>query len=200
MTATRRHRRIFTGSRSLQLTILAFCAALLALMWVGLAYQISYERDRTIEQRETENDNLARLFEEHVRRTLAAASVTLKQLETEYRQHGERLDLAQYLRDRRDELTAYSVLSVVEEDGNLILASIPFVRPQNFRNVENFQFHMRDASPDVFIAKQRQGTITGRPTIYLTRRMNKADGTFGGYTLVGMATHYFPSFYNETDL
>ena len=169
-------------------------------MWIAIAYQLSFERNYALELREAENDNLARLFEEHVQRTLAAPSVTLKQLEAEYRQHGKRLDLAQYWRDRLDELTSYSILSVVEEDGNLILASIPFVKPQNFRNVENFQFHMRDASPNVFIAKPRLGTVTGRPTIYLTRRMNKADGTFGGYTLVGIDPQYFSSFYDQIDL
>jgi len=169
-------------------------------MWIGIAYQLSFERDYALERREAENDNLARLFEEHVQRTLAAPGVTLKQLEAEYRQHGERLDLEQYWRDRRDELTSYSVLSVVREDGDLILASIPFVKPQNFRNAENFQFHMREASQDIFIAKPRQGTVTGRTTIYLTRRMNKADGTFGGYTLVGMDPQYFSSFYDQIDL
>jgi len=189
-----------TTPSGLRLIVLAFCAGLLALMWVGLVYQVSFERNDAVERRESENDNLARLFEEHVQRTLAAPGVTLKQLEAEYRQHGERLDLLRYWRDRRDELTSYSVLSVVDEDGNLVLASIPFVKPQNFRNVENFQFHMRDASPDIFIAKPRPGTVTGRPTIYITRRMNKADGTFGGYTLVGMDPQYFSSFYDEIDL
>ena len=184
----------------LRLIVLAFCAGLVASMWVWTAYLVSFERDYAVERRESENDNLARLFEEHVQRALAAPGIALKQLEAEYRQHGERLDLVRYMRDRRDELTSYSVLSVVDQDGNLVLASIPFVKPQNFRNVENFQFHMRDASPDVFIAKPRSGTITGRPTIYLTRRMNKADGTFGGYTLVGMDPKYFSSFYDEIDL
>lgn len=200
MTATRRQGRIFTGSRGLQLTVIAFCAGVLALMWSGLAYQLSFERDYALERQEAENDNLARLFEEHVRRTLAAPGVTLKQLETEYRQHGGRLNLARYFDDRRDELEPYSILSVIGEHGDLMLFSFPFVKPQNFRNVENFQIHSRDASQDVFIAKPRLGVVTGRPTIYLSRRMNKADGTFGGYTLVGMDPQYFSSFYDEIDL
>ena len=76
--------RSFAPRNDLQLSILAFCAGLLALRWIGLAFQLSFERNSAIERRESENHNLARLFEEHVRRTLAAASVTLKQLETGY--------------------------------------------------------------------------------------------------------------------
>ena len=200
MTTTRRHERIFAGSSGLRLTVLAFCAGLLALMWIGLAHQLSFERNYAVERRESESDNLARLFEEHVRRTLAAAGVTLKQLETEYRRHGERLDLVQYFHDRQEELAPYSVLSVVDEHGNLMLSNVPFTKPQNYRNFENIQFHMRNASQDVFIAKPRPGTVTGRLTIYLTRRMNKADGSFGGHTGVGMDPQYFSRFYDQIDL
>jgi signal transduction histidine kinase len=200
MTATRRHGRIFASGGGLRLTVLAFCAGLLALMWIGLAYQLSFERDYAIERRESENDNLARLFEEHVRRTLAAASVTLKQLETEYRQHGGRLNLARYFDDRRAELEPYSILSVIDEHGDLMLSTLPFARPQNLRNVENFQIHSRETSQDVFISKPRLGVVTGSPTIYLSRRMNKADGSFGGYTVVGMDAQYFSRFYDQIDL
>ena len=131
--------------------------------------------------------NIARLFEEHVLRTLAAASVTLKQIETEYKRQGESLDLAQYLRDRQPELEPYTILSVVDEEGKLLLNNVPFSKPQNVRHLENTQFHMRNATQDVFISKPRLGVVTGKQTMYLTRRMNKADGSFGGNTGVGMS-------------
>jgi PAS domain S-box-containing protein len=191
---------LFGSGGSFRTLIVVFCTGLAALMWVGLAYQVSYERDRAVERREAENDNLARLFEEHVLRTLAAASVTLKQLATEYRLHGERLDLAQYLRDRQPELEPYTVLSVVDAEGNLVLATMPFTKPQNFRLLENAQFHMRNASEHLFIAKPRSGTVSGRLTIYLTRRMNKPDGSFGGNTGVGMDPQYLSRFYEQIDL
>jgi len=144
--------------------------------------------------------NIARLFEEHVLRTLAAASVTLKQIETEYKRQGESLDLAQYLRDRQPELEPYTILSVVDEEGELLLNNVPFSKPQNVRHLENTQFHMRNATQDVFISKPRLGVVTGKQTMYLTRRMNKADGSFGGNTGVGMSPQYFSRFYNQIDL
>ena len=199
MTAAPRSEPRFTLSGGLRPTVIAFCTLLLALMWTGLAYQLAYERNYAFERREAENDNLARLFEEHVRRTLAAASVTLKALETEYRRHGERLDIAEYFHNRREELAPYSVLSVVDENGILILSSVPFTKPQNYRNFENTQFHLRNASQEVFIAKPRPGAVTGRPTIYLTRRMNKPDGSFGGNTGVGMDPQYFSRFYEQIE-
>jgi PAS domain S-box-containing protein len=89
---------------------------------------------------------------------------------------------------------------VVDEEGELLLNNVPFSKPQNVRHRENTQFHMRNATQDVFISKPRLGVVTGKQTMYLTRRMNKADGSFGGNTGVGMSPQYFSRFYNQIDL
>lgn len=104
------------------LLVLAFCVGLVALMWAGLAYQTAHERDAQIEHREEEHDNLARLFEEHVLGVLASASVTLRDVELEYRRQGARLDLAKYLHDR-PELRPYHNISVIDGDGDMVLNS-----------------------------------------------------------------------------
>jgi len=169
-------------------------------MWIGFAYQLSFERDYALKRQEAENDNLARLFEEHVRRTLASASIALKYLDDETRRHGKRLDLVQYLRDRRDELAPYSSLSVIDENGDVLLSTFPIASTVNLRNVDNFQTHARDASPDIFASKPRIGTVSGSQTVYLSRRINKADGSFGGYTVAGMDARYFSRFYDQIDL
>lgn len=161
---------------------------------------MSNERQRVIEAAQQQTGNIARLFEEHVLRTLAAAYVTLKQLESDYKRQGKSLDLARYLRDRQPELEPYTILSVVDEEGNVLLTNVPSSKPQNVRHLENTQFHMRNATQDVFISKPRLGVMTGRQTIYLTRRMNKADGSFGGNTGVGMNPQYFSRFYDQIDL
>ena len=184
----------------MQISIAALCVFFIATLWLSLWFQISNERQRMVAVAQQQTGNIARLFEEHVLRTLAAASVTLKQIETEYKRQGKSLDLARYLRDRQPELEPYTILSVVDEGGNLLLTNVPFSKPQNLRHLENTQFHMRNSTQDVFISKPRLGVVTGRQTIFLTRRMNKADGSFGGNTGVGMNPQYFSRFYNQIDL
>jgi PAS domain S-box-containing protein len=184
----------------MQISIALLCVFFIATLWLSLWFRISNERQRMVAVAQQQTGNIARLFEEHVLRTLAAASVTLKQIETEYKRQGESLDLAQYLRDRQPELEPYTILSVVDEEGELLLNNVPFSKPQNVRHLENTQFHMRNATQDVFISKPRLGVVTGKQTMYLTRRMNKADGSFGGSTGVGMSPQYFSRFYNQIDL
>ena len=192
--------RLLLRQHRMQISVAALCALFIATLWPSLSFRINNERQRVIDAAQQQAGNIARLFEEHVLRTLAAASVTLKELETEYKRHGKWLDLAEYLRDRQPELEPYTILSVVDEEGNLILNNVPSSKPKNVRHLDNTQFHMRNATQDVFISKPRLGVVTGRQTIYLTRRMNKADGSFGGNTGVGMNPQYFSRFYNQIDL
>lgn len=90
---------------------------------------------------------------------------------------------------------------MVDAEGNLILNSVPSFRdPQNVRDRENTQFHLKNANHEIFIAKPRVGTINRETTIFLSRRMNQADGSFGGYTVVGMNPQYFSRLYDQIDL
>ena len=193
--------RLLLRQHRMQISVAALCALFIATLWLSLSFRVKNERQRVIEAAQQQTGNIAWLFEEHVRRTLAAASVTLKQLETEYKRQGAQLDLAQYLRDREPELEPYGALSVVDSEGNLILNSVPSFRdPQNVRDRENTQFHLKNANHEIFIAKPRVGTINRETTIFLSLRMNQADGSFGGYTVVGMNPQYFSRFYDQIDL
>lgn len=191
---------MLAGARGMRLTVFAFCTALLALIWIAIYHQVAFERDHALATRESENDDLAQLFEENVLRTLAAASVALKQIESEYHQHGTKLDLANYLRERRAELEPYSVLSVIDENGDLRLSSLPIPTPQNYRDSESFLAHARDASPAVYVAQPRLGTVSGRVTVYVTTRISKPDGSFGGLAVVGMDPTYFSRLYAKVRL
>src|SRR3972149_6290397 len=192
--------RLLLRQHRMQISIAVLCALFIATLWPSLWFRLSNERQRVIEAAQQQTGNIARLFEEHVLRTLAAAYVTLKQLESDYKRQGKSLDLARYLRDRQPELEPYTILSVVDEEGNLLLTNVPFSKPQNVRHLENTQFHMRNATQEVFISKPRLGVLTGGQTIFLTRRMNKADGPFGGNPGVGMNPQYFSRFYTQVDL
>jgi PAS domain S-box-containing protein len=192
--------RLLLRQHRMQISVVALCALFIAALWLSLWFRMSNERQRIVAAAQQQTSNIARLFEEHVLRTLAAASVTLKQIETEYKRQGKSLDLAQYLHDRQTELEPYTILSVVDEEGKLLLSNALFNKPHNVRHLENTQFHMRNATQDVFVSKPRLGVVTGRQTIYLTRRMNKADGSFGGNTGVGMNPQYFSRFYEQIDL
>lgn len=193
-------RPLLSGVNRTQLIVCGFCLIVLALLWAGVVFEIRSEREYVLERQQVANENLAKAFERHVVRTLAVASLTLKDVERLYRDEGERLDLVAYHRDRQPELEPYHLLSIVDENGEVLTRNIPLDRPFSIAHAENFRFHRGNPSSDVFVSKPRVGIETGKLTIYITRRMNKADGSYGGQVAIGMHPEYLSRFYEQIDL
>lgn len=181
-------------------SILAFCACLLAIMWGSIIHQLEFDRSLALRNRDAENSNLARAIEEHVRRTLAAAGMALREFEAEYRNRGPSPEMSRYLSDRRDELEPYTFISVIDPSGNIAMTSMPLATQRNFSDKENSLFHAQNPTTDMFISRPRIGIVSGRLTIYLSRRINNADGSYGGYAVLGLDPGYIARLYDQIDL
>ncbi|TSA41492.1 MAG: PAS domain S-box protein, partial [Betaproteobacteria bacterium] len=192
--------RTFFARNGLRVSVVVICLVFSAILWTGLLVQLNIERERIIESKRHENDNLARVFEEHVARTIRAAEVTLREIASEYRRYGRKFDLVHYAKDRNIYLDPYNVLSVIDANGNLALSTSPPHTPTNYRKYDNFQYHTQHETSNIYISRPRLGDTTGKWTVYLSRRMNKADGSFGGNVTVGMDPTYFSRIYAELDL
>src|SRR5512145_1476104 len=64
--------------------VAAFGIFVLALLWLGLAWDLGRERDRVLAQAEADNANLARAFQEHIQRTIAGLDQALLYMERAY--------------------------------------------------------------------------------------------------------------------
>jgi signal transduction histidine kinase len=173
-----------------------------AMLWAGLFAHLNIERERIIESKRQENDNLARVFEEHVARTVRAAEITLREITSEYRRHGRKFDLIRFAKDHRLEVDPYNFLSFIDKDGNLISASYLLPEPMNYRQYDSFQYQSR-ARPDTpqpYLSAPRIGTYSRKLTMFLSIPLNNADESFDGLALVGMDPAYFSKIYAELDL
>ena len=105
--------REFFVRYGLHASVVLVCLASSVMLWTTLLVHLNTERVRIIESQRQENDNLAKVFEEHVARTIRAAEVMLREIASEYRRHGKAFDLARYAEDRRVYLDPYAALSIV---------------------------------------------------------------------------------------
>ncbi len=182
-------------------SVVALCLALCAIVWALLPIQLSLERERIIDGKRQENGKLTRLFEEHVARTLRAAEVTLMEIVTEYRRTGAGFDLAAYAQNRGTELDPYNALSIVDEKGRRVLGNIPPLTERvDLSGTPDYEHHARHDTPRVFISTPRRGFLTGKWTLFVSQRVNRPDGSFGGYANVGIDPAYFSRIYDEIDL
>ncbi|MFY9315757.1 MAG: response regulator [Burkholderiales bacterium] len=182
-------------------SVILLCVILCTAMWGGLFVLAGHDRDRIIESKRQENDDLARVFAEHVARTVRAAEGVLREITSEYRRSGMKFDLVGYARERRTALDPYNVLSVADKKGDLILADPPPpAKTVNLSRNPNHQHHLRNDSPAVFVSEPRLGLTSGRWTTYLSTRIDEADGSFAGQAVVGMDPFYFAKLYSDLQL
>jgi len=119
---------------------------------------------------------------------------------SDYKRLGTKFDIVAFAQAYKVENRPYANLSVVDERGDVILRSTPLTEPENFRNAESFKFHAAQQSKSLYVSKPMNGATAGKWIFDLSRRIDKADGSFGGMVSIGMDPEYFAAFYKQLDL
>jgi PAS domain S-box-containing protein len=180
--------------------VIGLCAFCLVSLWLGLWLQMRSERDILVRAKMAENRNLVTVFEEHVVRTLSAASMTLTQIVSDYQRLGVKFDIATYAESHRVENRPYANLSVVNQKGEMILQSLRSSAPANLSDDDAFKYHAARPGRELFIGKPRKAWGADRWTFSLSRRVDNFDGSFGGLVSIDIDTEYFAAFYKRLDL
>ena len=180
--------------------VMGICFAFVGLLWFSVFMVLRVDRAVVIEGRQRENDNLASVFAENVTRTLRAAEITLGQMVSEYHHNDKAFDLPGYARMRGIDLDPATLLSLIDENGDLVLASEPSPEVKNYSSNSSYQYHREHDTPGILISKPGIGTTSKRWAIFLSSRINKADGSFGGAAIYGLDPVYLARIYKEIDL
>ena len=177
--------------------------ALLVFMLITLWSVVIYQRQRDVAQVEaqakTELSNMARAFAEHTTKMVQGADQAIRFVRRELRSRGAQLKLSEYI-DNGDVIgDDYRQLAVIGADGFLIDSSLPFKRI-DLSDREHFRVHQQGAADRLFISKPVLGRVSQRWSLQLTRRINQADGRFGGVVVVSLAPEQLTRFYDDVDL
>jgi len=169
-------------------------------LWVFVEYQIKYDYDRTIQENSQETINIAKTFEEHVRRIVADADKDLLNLNQSYEREGiSRSVFTSYVENSVKD-PSRTLVAIYNEQGTVVKSSNPQHLMVNHSDREYYRVHEPADSHELYIGLPLVGRINGQTTIPLTRRINKPDGTFGGIVYIGLSTDYFLSYYQKINL
>src|ERR1700730_1336714 len=102
-------------------------AAMVAAIWLSFTYHLAVEHDRSLNAAVQNTGNLARVFEEHIVRTLMEADRAIVLLRSSYPVNGN-FDLASSFAKRTQERDLIAESRVIGPDG-LVIASA--IRPIN---------------------------------------------------------------------
>jgi PAS domain S-box-containing protein len=183
-----------------RVTVLLLCASLMTLLWAGIFTQFAIDRAQSIAASTAENDNLVRLLADDVLHTIRAADLSLGEIAAAYRREGTAFDLAGYATDRKLYLDPNTILTIIDENGDQVASSSTDPTPGNFSLRDNFQYHAANPTDELFISAPRTGRRTNVWTFYLSHRVNKEDGTFGGFAVYGIDAGFLSKLYDRMDL
>ncbi|HLH88303.1 MAG TPA: EAL domain-containing protein [Xanthobacteraceae bacterium] len=169
---------------------------MIGLIWMSLAFHVSIERDNA-EQAAIENSkNLARAFDAHLSQSLADISRTLGVMRAYYLRDPDHFDLRLWNDGGRFGREMIQI-SIVGADGHVRGSSAAQWEPVYVGDREHFRALAATRDDILYISKPVIGRISHRPTIQLSRRIERADGSFGGIITASLDPSYFARLYDS---
>ena len=175
---------------------------------IGLSgYDIYRNYQATITDTGRELDTQARIIAEHTARSLQAVDVVLRHLAEQWRKG----DLARlgareqynYLHEQAVGLVQIEGLVIVSPKGDSVAISLGYPVPTPRPNVSNLPlFHALRSTRDsgTMIGTALQSDVDGAWVLPIGRRLENADGSFGGGVGARGKVAYFQNFYNDLRL
>lgn len=180
-------------------TVIAVATLLILSLWAGLQIYVDFEKKDAFNNASRLATTFSRIFEEHTIRTVRVLDQTTVFVKREYEMMGERLNLEAYGREGVFIDRFYNLIAVIDTDGWVRKVNRP-LPPSNVADREHFQVHVAEDSGKLFISKPVLGRSSGKWSVQFTRRINKADRSFGGIVVTSMDPHYFTEFYRSVDI
>jgi diguanylate cyclase (GGDEF)-like protein/PAS domain S-box-containing protein len=149
----------------------------------------------------TDIQNLAHSLAEHAGHTIQAADIAMSGMVDSLKYRNpvpERFN--KYLAETVAALPQIREIGVLDTDGNWRYSSLPETPRYNNSDRPYFAYHRDRADKALHINEPLQSRLTGRPTILLSKRVFKEDGSFGGVLTAAIESDYFSGFYRVFQL
>lgn len=189
----------------LYLPVAWFGLVMIAMLWFGIWYQNHGEFDAADRTARQELQNFARVFEEHVVRTVRELDKAMLITRKRYLKARETMSYEEAIGLQLPEPDLLSDLSfqlaTVDRVGILRASTIGKHPPEpiDLKDREHFKVHIAERPDIPFISKPVLGRKSGRWSVQMTRRINAPDGSFDGVFVVSMDPELFGRFYNSID-
>jgi len=185
----------------LPLATALFGALVVLLIAGGVAEQLSSEKAAIVEEARKHTSNLARAFEEHIRRTLKEVDQALLVLKRSDESDPQDFRLWEWP-GKELLLQDLSVQIAMADKNGVIVGTTDGPAPVtvSVRNEDYFLYHVDHSADSLFIGKPVKAGAAGHWAIPLSRRLNAREGSFAGVMIVSLDPYYLARFYETVDL
>jgi len=174
---------------------------MIAVVIVGLAYLLHKDKEQAEAAAQRSGANLVQMFEGYISRSLKNVDTTLRILRTSYQQNPQGFDIAAWARnpDVRNDLALQ--LSIIAPDGTIKASTFGPQAPGIFvGDREHVRVHVTSTTDQLFVSKPVHLRTQDAWAIILSRRIDAADGSFGGVITAAIDPLQLQTFFDELDL
>jgi diguanylate cyclase (GGDEF)-like protein len=193
------------GFLSVSRLIAGFVALVCVALLVLETSHVVGQRDEVMTRARMDTANLAASLAQHADLTFRTADAlligTVERLEneTEFDQRAQQR-LRNWFIQEVNQSSQFVGFAVVGSDGLMIMSSAAAKIAINVSDRDYFSYHKEHNDHRLLIGKPVQGRAAGEWIIPVTRRFNRADGTFGGIALAALDPYYFQKLYDGLEL
>ena len=164
-------------------------------------------RDQTIATQRREVRNLGTVLAEQTARYMQVADLVLRELQSrtailaiatpeEFRARLAGTDTHELLRARLQNLPLANAFLLIDSQGNVLNTSRSYPAPHiNSADRDFFQHFAAQDDQGAFFSEPLVSRVTGRPTLYMARRINGPGGQFLGLAMSAIDLGYLTAFY-----
>ncbi|HEY8025904.1 MAG TPA: EAL domain-containing protein [Burkholderiaceae bacterium] len=185
---------------AMRIGIVCFFTCVIAILWAVTLRQIAAERDKTIKDEFVGIGNLALAMEAHAFRTIENVDQALMLIKHNIEQSDRHFSIHSLAAQGLIDESLYHNLVVIDEHGNLVQGTTLPTAAVNFSDRAYFKAIQEQKTDSMLIGEPIVGRITRQWAIPMIRRINKADGSFGGIAYAGVSPESLTGFYRKTAL
>lgn len=172
---------------------------MIACAWAVALTQSGLERERAAAHALSMAEGLAHAFDEQSQRTIGAADQMLRLVRQHYADDGAAIDIADVLKDAAYIGPAYLRVRIADAQGRPVASSVDD-GPASMRERDYFLAQRGSDADALFIGMPADYDGERHWTIQLSRRIVRADGTFGGIVMASLEPSYFLHGFRDADL
>ncbi len=188
---------------NIALPLSAFMALILLSLAIAVGVQLTRQRTDDLEQAKRSAESLARVLDEHAARTFSSADLFLQYFadtlsDDDLHSSSELRSTSQHMGRLIDDLPQLRGFVITDENGDVMAEST--ADPPHRLNLSDrryFKIHAERPDAGMFIDEPTQSRFSGAWIISLSRRIERADGSFAGVVAVGVDPEYFANLYRR---
>ena len=183
----------------------AVIALAIALPLVALAATAAYLYRQTYEEARQDLDAASRIAQEHALKMLETNEMLLARMldllgsDTDEKVLARGAEIHARLKDMARELPQVQGLYTHGADARSLGTSLTFPAPRDIDYSDRSWYiaHRAGLGEPVFITEQLRSRISGEPFFDMSRRRNRADGSFAGVVNVSLRPEYLTAFWEQ---